>query len=220
MKGPAYGALWDMDGVLVDSGRAHFESWQQMWREEGVDFPETAFHHTFGQRTPEIIRALLGPHVADARIEELGDRKESYYRELVRQQVTALPGALELVRQLRAAGFRQAVATSAPRANLDLILDVLSLRQEFDATVSAEDVSHGKPDPQIFLLAAQHIGLPPARCVVFEDALVGIEAAHGGGMKVIAVATTNPAERLRHANLVVESLAELTVAQVRQLIDA
>src|SRR5205807_10075098 len=123
------------------------------------------------------------PAAGEAVVADLGGRKETKYRTAARSAgVALLPGAAELLRGLRDLAWPQAIASSAPRANLEMILDLTGTREFFAAVVSAEDTQRGKPDPQVFQLAAQRLGVPAARCVVFEDAVAGVQAARAAGM--------------------------------------
>src|SRR5262245_8645521 len=215
-------ALWDMDGTLVDTGELHFAAWRQLMQELHRPFTQADFAATFGLRNPEIFEHLFGKGHLDAQqVAALGDRKEEIYRAAAGQGVTLLPGARALLEGLHAAGFKQAVGSSAPRANLELILRLTDTQLFFDAVVSMEDTQRGKPDPQVFLVAAQKLGVPPARCVVVEDAVAGVQAAKAGGMKCIAVRFVghHPADKLQAAgaDLVVPSLADVSVETVRRL---
>lgn len=210
--------LWDMDGVLVDTEPFHWQAWQNLSREEGFPMRYEDFRRTFGWRNEEILHELIGLDMSSQRVAELGDRKEELYRDAVRGNVKPLPGARELLRDLQEAGFRQAVASSAPRANIELILEELGIEEYFEAVLCDRDVERGKPDPQIFLRAAERLGVVPERCLVIEDAVMGVRAARSAGMACLAVATTHPAEGLREAHWVVSSLVEVTVEDVRQLV--
>jgi beta-phosphoglucomutase len=215
------GAIWDVDGTLVDTAEMHFAAWVEVCREHGRPFSRADFAATFGQRNPEIIRTLFGNRFNDAEIAALGDRKEVLYREAARKGVALLPGVRDLLEGLRRAGFAQAVGSSAPRANLDLILGLAGVAPFFSAIVSSEDTQRGKPDPQVFQIAAQRLGIPPERCVVLEDAVAGVQAARAGGMKCIAVRFVghHPEESLRRAgaDLVVDSLEQVNAAVVEEL---
>jgi beta-phosphoglucomutase len=218
---PTGAVVWDVDGTLVDTAELHFRAWVELCRDLGRDFNRADFAATFGRRNPEIIRHLFGDGFDDATIAGLGDRKEELYKAAARQGVSLLPGARALLEGLHAAGFRQAIGSSAPRANIDLIMELTDTAHFFDAISSAEDMSRGKPDPQVFLVAARKLGVPPPRCVVMEDAVAGVQAARAGGMRCVGVTFVghHPDEALRRAgaDLVVKTLAELSVADVRRL---
>jgi len=203
---PAKGAvLWDLDGVLVDSTRFHYEAYCKLLAESGRGIGFDEFRNLIGLRNEPILRRLLG-ELPPAEVERLGVRKEELFRELIAGNVEALPGAADLVRRLRDAGVQLGIVSSTPRANIELILGSLGLAGAFAAVVGAEDARRGKPHPEGFLTAAERLGVPPADCVVLEDAPEGIEGAKAAGMRCIGVATTRPPERLSEADLVVERL--------------
>jgi beta-phosphoglucomutase len=220
---PPYAALWDMDGTLVDTAELHFAAWEAVCRELGRPFSRADFAATFGRRNPEIIHWLFGENrFGDKEIADLGERKEERYRAAAREQgVVPLPGVTDLLEGLRRAGFRQAVASSAPRGNLDLILAMTGMARYFGTVVSAEDTQRGKPDPQVFQVAAGRLGVPPERSVVLEDAVAGVEAAKAGGMKCVAVSFVghHPEEKLRQAgaDLVVPTLEKVSAEEVLRL---
>lgn len=215
-------AIWDVDGTLVDTAELHFRAWQEVCREHGRDFTRADFAATFGQRNPEIIRKLFGDRFDDAAIAALGDRKEVQYRAAAAQGVELLPGVRTLVEELHAAGFVQAIGSSAPHANLELILRLTGIARHFAAVVGSEDTQRGKPDPQVFLVAAERLGVAPARCVVFEDAVAGVQAARAGGMKSVAVRFVghHPESLLRQAgaDLVVETLEKVSAHDILALL--
>ncbi len=208
--------IWDLDGVIIDSAEEHRQAWQRLAQEEGVRFTDTDFWATFGKRNDDIITIVWGALPA-GRIRALADRKEIYFRELIRKTAAPLPGSIELLRGLHEAGFLQALASSAPVENIQLISEVLGLRQYLTALVSGETVPHGKPAPDIFLKAAGELGVEPSRCLVIEDAVAGVQAAHAAGMKCIAVAGDRDLPGLHEAELLVKSLTEVDVARVRSL---
>jgi len=197
----AWGAIFDWDGVIIDSSRQHEESWERLAGEVGKPLPEGHFKAGFGRKNEFIIPNILEWETDEEEVRRISLRKEALYREIVKEQgLEALPGVRTWLERLAAAGVPRAIGSSTHRENIEVSLDVLGLRAYFTAIVSAEDVSHGKPDPEVFLKAAEKLGMPPERCVVFEDAHVGIEAAQRAGMRVIAVATTNPLEDLAKAD--------------------
>ncbi len=195
-----------MDGTLADSSEYHWLSWQEVLTAEGVQVTHADFLATFGRRNAEILRVWIGPDVEPERAARIGDAKEVAYRALLRAGgVEPLPGAAEWVTALREQGWRQAVASSAPRANIEVMLEVLGFTGLIDAFLGAEDVLRGKPEPDVFLNAAARLGVVPARCVVVEDAAAGIEAGRRGGMATIGVGHG----KVDAADLVVRSLTEL-----------
>lgn len=197
--------LWDLDGVLVDTARYHYQAYRELMAELGRDLPEAEFQPLFGLRNEAILRTLLG-ELPRERVHELARRKEELYRRAVAGNIRALPGAAELVRRLAERGIPQAVVSSTPRENIDLVLASLGVAGAFRQIVAGEDVRRGKPDPEGFLLAAARLGVEPGGCVVLEDAPQGIEAARAAGMRCIGVATTRPPQALSRADLVVPRL--------------
>jgi beta-phosphoglucomutase len=203
---PVGAVLWDMDGTLVDSEEFHWLSWRDTMAAEGLPITRDQFVVTFGQRNDSILPHWLGAGATPDRIQHVGDAKETLYRKLVRDSgIAPLPGAAEWVRRLQREKWRQAVASSAPRANIDVVLDVIGLVGCFQAVVSAEDVTAGKPDPQVFLTAASRLETPPAQCVVVEDAAAGVEAARRAGMHSIGVSRKGSLA----ADIAISSLADL-----------
>jgi len=213
--------IFDMDGVLVDSYHAHLEAWMRLGRELGRPITEADFVPTFGRRNPEIFRALWGEAFSDADIRRWGDWKEAAYREIVAARFPAMPGAAALIDVLKAAGFALAVGSSGPPENVAVALRGLERTDRFDTTVDSAEVTLGKPHPEVFLRAAEKLGLEPRCCAVVEDSLAGLEAARRAGMTAIALVGTFPRERLTdHADRVVDALGDLAPEAVAALIDA
>ncbi|HEV2688468.1 MAG TPA: HAD family phosphatase [Bryobacteraceae bacterium] len=199
--------LWDMDGTLVDSEEYHWLSWRDTMSQESIPVSHAQFLETFGQRNDAILPRWLGTTATAEQIQRIGDAKEALYRKLVREGgLRPLPGAKEWVERLHREGWRQAIASSAPRANVEAVLEVMGMAGDFEAIVSAEDVTAGKPDPQVFLKAAERLATPPARCIVVEDAAAGVEAARRAGMRSIGVSRNGAP---LPADLAVRSLADL-----------
>lgn len=212
------GAIFDWDGVIIDSSSHHEESWERLAAETGRTLPAGHFKKGFGMKNEVIIPNVLGwTHDAD-QIHEYSMRKEELYRKIVIERgIAPLPGVTTLLLQIQKHGIPCAIGSSTHRLNIETGLKLLGFGKFFEAIVTAEDVSHGKPDPEVFLTAAARIHCDPRNCVVFEDAVVGIEAAHRGGMRAIGVATTNPIELLGSADLAVNRLDELSVERLENL---
>ncbi len=216
MSNAVRAVIWDMDGVIIDSAEEHRQAWQRLAHEEGVRFSDADFWSTFGKRDDDIITLVWGVQSPE-RLQALADRKEAYFRALIRETAAPLPGSIELLRGLHEAGFAQALASSAPVENIRLISEVLGLGHYLTALVSGETVAHGKPAPDIFLKAAGELGIVPSQCLVIEDAVAGVKAAHAAGMRCIAVAGDRDLPGLREAELMVKSLTEVDVERVRSL---
>jgi beta-phosphoglucomutase len=203
------GILWDLDGVLVNTGEAHYQAWSETCAKYSLPFSREEFQRTFGMNNAGIIDRLSGGAVAPELAGKIGEFKEEKFRRSIRGRVQLLPGVKLWLKRFQGENLPQAVASSAPLANIDAIVDELSIRSSFDALVSGAKMS-GKPDPSVFLEAARRIDLAPEHCLVIEDSVAGVEAARRGGMKCLAVTTTNPASLLKNADLVLESLEELS----------
>jgi HAD superfamily hydrolase (TIGR01509 family) len=209
--------LWDLDGTLVDSEEYHWLSWRGAMRAEGIDLSYERFLASFGQRNDRILAGWLGADADPGRVRRVGDEKEAEYRRLAEERgLTPLPGAREWLEALHAAGWKQAIASSAPRLNVETMLRVLQLDRLLDAVVSAEDVTRGKPEPDVFLAAAAKLAVPPSRCIVVEDAAAGVEAGRRAGMRTIGV---NARTQLG-ADLSVRSLADLQPDAFERLLAA
>jgi beta-phosphoglucomutase family hydrolase len=209
MKKMAQGVLWDMDGVLVDTGEAHFLSWKSALAEFDKSITRESFQATFGMNNDGVLKTLFGQFLEPELVADIGERKELLFRQAVKGNVQLLPGVQDWLHKLKKWGVKQAIASSAPMANIDVLLDEVGIRTDFEAIVSGWSLP-GKPDPAVFLEAARQIGIQPGRCVVIEDAMAGVQGARNAGMKCIAVTTTNDTGALREANIVVDSLVELT----------
>ena len=211
--------VWDLDGVIVNSAEAHNASWVAMAREFGVPYdPEKDFKAIFGRHNTDIISSLWG--VTDPEmIRRMADRKEELFRrEAV--HLKPLPGVVELVKALKRAGWKQAIGSSAPLENIRILLEVTGLAEYMDAVSSGDDVTRGKPDPQVFLIAFERLGVEPRNGVVIEDAPSGVLAARRAGAACLAVTTTQSRETLGEAgaDLVVDSLEEVSVGTLEMLV--
>jgi len=199
--------LWDMDGTLVNSEELHWISWRNTMAKEGVVITREQFLSTFGQRNDSIVPAWLGCAATAERIGRIADAKEELYRHLVRRVGVAPElGVATWLDRLKKHGWQQAIASAAPRANIDAVLEALSADHVFQSIVSAEDVHRGKPDPEVYVLAASRVGVLAEGCIVVEDAGAGIEGARRAGMRSIGVSHNG---KVLHADVVVESLERL-----------
>ncbi len=212
------GVLWDMDGVLVDTGELHYRSWKETLDEAGIPFDRDVFRETFGMNNAGILEHLLGEKPDQELVNRISEQKERIFRDSVPGNVQTLPGVIPWLARLQQSGARMAVASSAPSANIELMVEELNIRPYFQALVSGADLP-GKPDPATFLEAARQIGMEPGQCVVVEDAIAGVQAAINAGMKCVAVTNTNARRALSKADIIVDSLEELPEQTFRQLVD-
>jgi beta-phosphoglucomutase family hydrolase len=210
------GVLWDMDGVLVDTGEFHYQSWMEILKNYQIPFDREKFKTTFGMNNYGVLTVLLGRQPSESEHQEIGDRKELAFRALIHGQARLLPGVQNWLDHFKQISVQMAVASSAPMKNVDVLVDELHIRDYFQAIVSASG-QPSKPDPYVFLTAAHAIGVLPSDCVVVEDAVAGVEAARRGGMRCLAVTNTNPTEKLQAADLVVDSLSQLTTGDWEML---
>jgi beta-phosphoglucomutase family hydrolase len=196
--------LWDMDGTLIDSEEFHWISWRDTLANEGIAITHEQFLSSFGQRNDSILPRWLGTAATPERIDRIANAKEELYRQLLRRDgISPLPGVANWLHRLHKEGWLQAIASAAPSANIDAVLEALSATHIFQAIVSAEDVHRGKPEPEVYLTAAARVGIAPERCIVVEDAVAGVEGARRAGMKSIGVSRDG-----KHlpADVVVQSL--------------
>ncbi|MEP6774087.1 MAG: HAD family phosphatase [Chloroflexota bacterium] len=211
--------VWDLDGVLVDSSEAHKASWVEMAREWDVPYDaDKDFPSTFGRHNSDIITLLWGVTDPDV-IQKMADTKEGYFRYSA-AALKPMPGAVELVNALRRAAWKQGIGSSAPLKNIQVVLQAIGLAEQMDAIASGDDATIGKPDPQVFMVAFERLGVEPARGVVIEDAIAGVQAAKSAGAVCIGVTNSHAEEALKEAgaDLLVRSLTEVTVATLANLI--
>jgi len=210
--------IWDMDGVIADTAPYHLKAWQEVLQKRGINFTEEDFRHCFGQRNDTIIRNALGKEVSQDEIDSIAKEKEAGFRQRIRQNLKPLPGAIKLIKSLAEGGFKLALASSAPVENIQLVIIGLGISDYFHAIITGRDVTEGKPSPQSFLLAAQKLGIEPKNCVVIEDAVAGVSAAKKAGMRCLAITNTHPRTSLTEADLIVDTLEEISVNDLERLL--
>lgn len=214
---PPIGVIFDMDGVLIDSAEAHLQSWCLLAQENDANITHDHFTQTFGRQNQDVIPILFGD-VHDRRLRELADRKEALYRDLIRKDPPLVEGAASLIRSLSNRGARVAIGSSGPIENIRLVISALQVEGRITTIVSSNDVTRGKPDPQVFSMAAERLGVTTNRCVVIEDAPVGIQAARAAGMRSVGVLLYHTAEALGESDLQVTRLADLAAETVLRLV--
>jgi len=210
--------IWDMDGIIADTGPYHLKGWQTVFRKRGANYTEEDYRRNTGKRNDSIIRNILGEKTAQNEITTITREKGEVFRQLVSQNIRPFPGVIKLITSLKEHGFKIAIASSAPIENIQLITQNLKIDNYFDAIVSGWEVTKGKPDPQIFLLAAEKLGVETEDCIVIEDAIVGVSASKRAGICCIAVTNTNQKEALRDADFIVDTLEEITIDDLKRLL--
>ena len=215
-----FGAIFDWDGVVVDSSHIHLKSWEMLAEELDLPLPNDHFERGFGKRNQTIIPDIFGWSKNVELIEKWGLRKEEIYREIGSSDgIPLAKGSKEFLERIHPEPFRCAIGTSTERKNVELAIKQHDLSDFFSASACSEDVQEGKPNPEVFLKAAAGLSISPAQCVVFEDSPHGIEAAQNANMKSVALTTSHTANVFMHLqpDLVVGSLAEVTPTQILEL---
>lgn len=212
--------IWDMDGVIADTGPYHLKSWQKVFKNRGVSFTKEDFARNFGQRNDTIIRIILGAEMPQNEVTRIAQEKETIFRKLSKDKIRALPGAIKLIKSLNEHGIKIALASSAPVENIQLVTESLGIDDCFQAIVSGKDVTIGKPSPQSFLLAAERLRIAPQRCIVIEDAIAGVAACKSAGARCLAVTNTNSKEKLKKADCIVDSLEVVTIKDLEKLLES
>lgn len=216
-EGTLRAVLWDLDGVIADTGIHHYLAWKDVFGKRGVNFTEKEFIRHFGRRHDTIIRDALGDGLSPGEFEAITREKQENYRRRVAGNIKPLPGAIELIKALNERGIKAAIASSAPPENIELIIRGLGIDGCFQAIASGLEVAESKPDPQIFLLAARKLGVAPGDCVVIEDAVAGVDAARRAGIRCVAVTNSHPRHSLKKADLVVDTLVAVSVSDLAGL---
>jgi beta-phosphoglucomutase len=216
-----FGVIFDVDGVLVDSYKAHLQSWQKAAATYGLTMSEHDFARTFGRKSVDIINTLWPGRFDAAGALAFDTAKESAMRDILRADFPEMPGASQLLAALHAAGFGMAIGSSGPPENVELVRATLRNGQWITAAVNGYEVKRGKPDPEVFLTAGSKLGLPPRSCAVVEDAVAGVQAARAAGMVAIGLTGTNPREKLApDSTIVVDKLSELSPELIARLLTA
>ena len=210
--------LFDLDGTLIDSKASHILSWKELFRRHGYPVGEEDILQAFGQTSLFTVRTLVPAEQDENRIATLANEKEELYRDIIRDDLTLMPGARELLVALRCANYGIALATSAPPENVGMVLGALEIAPFFDAIVGEQDITRSKPDPEIFILAAQRLGVRPIHCLVFEDSPSGVRAATAAQMTCVALTTGYQPKDLPGATLWIEDFRGIDVPTIESLI--
>jgi len=210
--------IFDLDGVVVNTVPLHFEAWKRMFNEYGHEFTfEDYKQKVDGIPRYDGARAIL-TELSDDEIKKAGDKKQGYFRELLdAAQIPRYDTTIKLIDDLQKAKIKVAVISSSK--NCPHILKKIGIFDRLDAVISGSDITKGKPDPQIFLMAAQRVGANPENCVAFEDAVLGVESAKNGNMKCVGIDRYDNPNRLAKADVVVRDAGEMNVSKLKELFD-
>ncbi|MDO8303295.1 MAG: HAD family phosphatase [Sedimentisphaerales bacterium] len=213
-----WGVIFDIDGTMVDNKDYHERAWVELCRRYGINLTAEAYRtHIHARTNDKIIPDLFGANISAEKVTCIALEKETIYRDLYRPHLQPLPGLVGLLDELKARGIPCAAASNSPAGNVNLVIDGLTLRHYFISVICADDVSHGKPDPEIFLTAAKHLGLPPQRCIIFEDSAPGFEAARRAGCPYIVIAFGAEEEHLARSDgaaAVYHDFTDITTASI------
>ena len=213
--------IFDMDGTLIDNTPYHFKSWQALFKKynKGELSKKTYYTDISGVPILDTLRRLFGADHDEAGLKALLNEKEEFYRKEYAPHLKAINGLEVFLSGLKAAGIKMAMATSATVEDVNFILDHIAIRDDFDEIVNSSMVEKPKPDPQIFLKAAELLNTAPSNCIVFEDSLAGIRAGNSAGMKVVGITTGHPAADLHPVDLVIDDYLGLTAQKLAALFE-
>ena len=212
--------LWDMDGTIVNSLPFHKRAWQVTFARRGRGYTDEDFEYSNGRINEEIIPHFLGNGLSPEEVKMISREKEATFRRLVKDDIQALPGVVELIESIAKAGFLLAIVSSTPGENIELITAKLGIKKYFNLLINGDDVKEGKPSPQCFLLAAEKLGVKPKNCLVMEDAVVGVQAAKRAGMYCISITNTCLRKDISGADLIVDDLTGITVQMIEELLSS
>lgn len=213
-----FAVIFDMDGVLVDNNEYHNIAWVEYCKRKNLKISQEEIVSRYGTSNIEFFDLLYGDTLSKEETDRLGEEKEALYREMYEEHIKPVDGLVEFLQGLKDHGFKLAVATSAIPNNLNFVLDKTNIRRFFDKLADSSMVKRGKPDPDVYLKASELLGIPPSRCLVFEDAVMGVKAAKSAQMKVVAITSTFKPNDLKQADRIINSFTEITPSDVEAML--
>jgi haloacid dehalogenase superfamily, subfamily IA, variant 3 with third motif having DD or ED/beta-phosphoglucomutase family hydrolase len=213
-----FAVIFDMDGVLVDNNEYHNIAWVEYCKRKNLKISQEEIVSRYGTSNIEFFDLLYGNTLSKEETDRLGEEKEALYREIYEEHIKPVDGLVEFLKGLKEHGFKLAVATSAIPNNLNFVLDKINIRHFFDKLADSSMVKRGKPDPDVYLKASELLDIPPSRCLVFEDAVMGVKAAKSAQMKVVAITSTFKPEDLMQADRIINSFTEITPNDVEAML--
>jgi beta-phosphoglucomutase len=207
-------AIFDLDGTLIDNNSYHLQSWLQYLKDMNREMSEEEYKANVNGRTnKDVIEYIFNRKMDDQEALKYAHEKEAIYRQLYAPYIKPVPGLLELLEKLRSLSIPMAIATSGIQVNIDFLFEHIPIRSYFNVIVNSAHITRGKPDPEIYIKTAQLLNIPPSECLVFEDAVVGINSAKAAGMKVVGVLTTHTAGELSGADVLIKDFTEMVVKE-------
>ncbi|HEY0246441.1 MAG TPA: HAD family phosphatase [Mucilaginibacter sp.] len=221
LEGTTFAAIFDMDGTLVNNTPYHFKSWQAIFKKynKGILTLDTYHHDISGIPIMDTMKRLFGNDHDEAGLKALLKEKEGLYKSLYAPFAAPVNGLENFLTNLKNAGIKMAIASSATVDDINFILSHVPIRDDFNVIIDGSRVTKSKPNPQIFLKAAEELNARPEDCVVFEDSIAGIKAANGAGMKVVGITTGNTADKLQPSNLVITDYTDLSLQKLTALFE-
>jgi beta-phosphoglucomutase family hydrolase len=213
-----FAVIFDMDGVLVENSEFHDRAWKMIFEKYNSKIKPEEIKSIFGGTNYMFVTKLLGK-TDENDIKAIAEEKETLYREIYKEHIRLPEGLLNLLNELKQNKIPMAVATSAPKVNLDFVFDTLNIRKYFDVVIDESFVKHGKPDPEIYRITAKQLNIIPEKCIVIEDSVFGIQSAKANGMKVIGITTTFSEGQINFADLVIKSFKEIDLRSIGQLMN-
>lgn len=202
--------IFDLDGTLLDNNAYHLETWRKYLKKLGREMSDEEYKaHINGRTNRDAIEYIYGRKMQDEEANRYTEEKEALYREIYAPHIQPMPGLLKLLAEIESMGLPMAIATSGIKANINFMFEQIPMRKYFSIIVDSSSITKGKPDPEIYLQTAERLGVAPANCLVFEDAVVGIQSAKKAGMHVIAITTTHERKELLQADRVIDGYGEL-----------
>ncbi|MGJ1268083.1 HAD family hydrolase [Sphingobacterium spiritivorum] len=216
-----YAVIFDMDGVICHTNPYHAKAFEAFFNKYNIESSEQEFQdHMYGKHNSYIMSYFFKRPVEGEELLRLEFEKEDMFRQIYKSEIMPIARFPEFLDELKQEGFKTAVATSAPKANLDLIVEGLQFGPKMESMLSSENVTKHKPDPQVYLLTAERLGIDPSQCLVFEDSYSGISAALNAGMKVVGVLSSHTREQLPPCDAYISDYTEITAQKVKELINS
>ncbi|WP_348797106.1 HAD family hydrolase [Flavobacterium adhaerens] len=212
--------IFDMDGVICHTNPHHAKAFEAFFDKYQIPHSEKEFEdHMYGKHNGYIMSHFFERPISGIELKELENEKESMFREIYKDKVKTIPHYLDFLKKLKAHNFKTAVATSAPRANLDLIVNTLGIADKMNSMMASEDVTAHKPNPEVYLKSAERVGVSPSDCVVFEDSFSGVTAGLNAGMKVVGVLSSHTREQLPPCHFYINDYSEINIDKILELLN-